>query len=96
VAAHLQAGQWNTKDRLRLALALNMHLDQMSTALEQVASLIGQVPVPDEREEGREEEEERRKTVAIARKLLARGESVEKDADLTGLPRADVQKLQTR
>ena len=145
VAAHLQAGLWNTKDRLRLALALNMHVDQMSTALEQVASLISQVPDPDERdlvvsavlvlgekglteaqqiwlrkelrqvskmveelmkegrEEGRQEgrqegreEGERRRAVAIARKLLARGESVEKVADLTELPLADVQQLQTR
>ena len=47
------------------------------------------------REEGREEGE-RRRAVAIARKLLARGESVEKVADLTELPLADVQQLQTR
>ena len=51
------------------------------------------------REEGRQEgreEGERRRAVAIARKLLARGESVEKVADLTELPLADVQQLQTR
>jgi len=50
VSTHLQTGQWDAQDRLRLALALNMHVDQRSTALERVVSLVVAVPDAEERD----------------------------------------------
>jgi len=126
VANHLQAGAWDVQDRLRLALALNMHVDQPSTAMQRVVSLVAAIPDPEERDlvvsailvlgetgltdtqrtwirkelrqvskmaEELYQEGKRDQALAIARKLLTLGESVEKVAELTGLSLGDLQKL---
>ncbi|MCL4520733.1 MAG: hypothetical protein M1415_03955 [Firmicutes bacterium] len=41
---------WDAQDRLRLALALNMQVNQRSTALERVVSLVVAVPDAEERD----------------------------------------------
>ncbi len=44
VSQHLKMGQWEPKDRLRLALALNMRVQDMSVTLNRVLELVSVVP----------------------------------------------------
>ncbi|AEJ42184.1 hypothetical protein [Alicyclobacillus acidocaldarius] len=50
VEHHLRDGRWEPRDRLRLALAMNMRLSDPSRAFDRVLSLIPQVRNPSERE----------------------------------------------
>ncbi|WP_229776310.1 hypothetical protein [Alicyclobacillus cellulosilyticus] len=50
VERHLQAGMWEPGDRLRLALAMNMHVRDEGQAFERVLALIPAVPDETERD----------------------------------------------
>ncbi|SIS85684.1 RpnC/YadD family protein [Alicyclobacillus vulcanalis] len=50
VERHLREGRWEARDRLRLALALNMRLGNPQQAFDRVLSLVGQVQDEEERE----------------------------------------------
>lgn len=50
VQAHLAAGRWEPPDRLRLALALNMHFSHRADVLDTVLTLVSAVPSMAERD----------------------------------------------
>ncbi len=50
VQAHLAAGRWEPPDRLRLALALNMHWSHRTGVLDTVLMLVSAVPSMAERD----------------------------------------------
>ncbi len=50
VQAHLAAGRWEPPDRLRLALALNMHFSDRTDVLNTVLTLVSAVPSMTERD----------------------------------------------
>lgn len=50
VERHLQAAQWEPQDRLRLALALNMKVQDVSAVFERVLELVPAVPDESERD----------------------------------------------
>lgn len=50
VQAHLDAGRWEPPDRLRLALALNMHFSDRTDVLNTVLTLVSAIPSMTERD----------------------------------------------